>query len=234
MKGKWKRRAVVAAILVAAAAVLHPLVLGGLARVLVVNEPVGESQWICIIGRTHGPDGDRCYDAAAKLFREERGRRVLLVGCGRERLAEIGVLPSFDALGRKQLRLRGVPDGAIITAAGNGDRYRSVAETLGAWLGDHHGAQVVLLCAEFRSAVMRAAIDAAMEPSRARQVRVRALADRRFSSEDWWRHRAGFREFGIAWLMRLQQGWAGSGAVEEQPRMNADEYERAFAGKVGR
>ena len=109
MKAKWKRRAVAAAVLVAAAWLFHGPLLAGLARPLIANQPAGDFNCIGVIARTYGPDGDRCYDVAGELFREKTSRRVLLVGSRPGRLVETGVLPSFEELGRRELARRGVP-----------------------------------------------------------------------------------------------------------------------------
>ncbi len=151
----WKRRAVAAAVLAAAAWLFHGPLLGGLARPLIASQAAGNFDYIGMIAGTYGLDGDRCCDVAGELFREKTSRRVLLVGFRPGRLVETGVLPSFEELGRRELARRGVPPGAISVACGEGDSYRAVAGTLAAWLRDHPGARVLLLCSQFRSGHVR-------------------------------------------------------------------------------
>jgi hypothetical protein len=212
---------------VAAAWLFHGPLLGGLARPLIAHQPAGDFNCIGVIARTYGPDGDRCYDVAGELFREKTARRVLLVGFRPGRLVEIGVLPSFEESGRREFARRGVPPEAISVAPGDGGSYRATAGTLAAWLRNHPDASVLLFCSQFRSAHLRRALDAVLGPAQSGQVRLRPLPDRRFNETNWWMCRPGFREFGIAWLMRLQ-GWLGGGQAVQPPQESADDYERDF------
>lgn len=120
-----------------------------------------------------------------------------------------------------------MPPGAISVACGEGDSYRAVAGTLAAWLRDHPGDRVLLLCSQFRSGHVRHALDSVLDPAQSGQVRLRPLPDRRFDEINWWTCRPGFREFGIAWLMRLQ-GWLGGGQAVQPPQKSADDYEHDF------
>ena len=98
-----------AAVLAAAGWLFHGPLLAGLARPLIANQPAGDFDCIGVIARTDGPDGDRCYDVAEELFRQKTSRRVLLVGSRPGRLVEIGVLPSFHELGRREWTAAGCP-----------------------------------------------------------------------------------------------------------------------------
>ena len=59
----------------------------------------------------------------------------------------------------------------------------------------------------------------------------RKLADPRRNETNWWTYRGGFRAFGIAWLLRLQD-WFGGATAEEPRLLSAEEYERRFLQSV--
>ncbi len=228
MKAKWKRRALAAAVLAAAAWFFHAPLLTALAGLLVADQPPGEFNYICILNRALGPNGYHSYDVAGELFRQLPSRRVLLVGPSSGRLVEIGVLPSFEELGRSGLARRGVPPDAISVATGEGGAsYRAAAYTLSAWLRDHPDASPLLLCPQFHSAQMRRDLDAVLGVAEAGRVRLRALPNPHFDPSNWWHCRPGVRGFGVAWLMRLQ-GLLGGGQAAQPPQTNADQYERDF------
>ncbi|MEN6452498.1 MAG: hypothetical protein ABFC96_18570 [Thermoguttaceae bacterium] len=227
MKATWKWRVVAIVVLVGAAWLLHAPLFRAVARPLIVEQASNDFNYIGIITGVYGPDGDRCYDVATTLAGENGHCRLLLIGAGKSRLTEVGALPPFGQSEQSLLARRGVPASAIVTVSGNGDSDWSVSQTLGVWLRDHRDARVLLLCSAFHSAHLRDALDAALAPSQSARVWIRPLRDRRFNETNWWQCRAGFRQFGIAWLIRLQ-GWLGGGRVVQPEQASADHYERDF------
>lgn len=231
MKSKRNLWAIAAAILLAAAALFHHALLRGLTRPLVACQPSGDFDYVGMISRTEGPDGDRCFDAAARLLAEDPRRRLLVVGAGPVRLIEMGVLPPFEKVVRRELARRGVTVVAISVVPGDGDRYAAAAVALAAWLDAHRDARVLLLCSQFRSAHTRRALNAAISASQADRARICPLSDRRFDESNWWKCRPGWREVGIAWLIRLQ-GLLGDGQAAQPLRKTTNQYEEDFQRSV--
>jgi hypothetical protein len=227
MQRKRKWRIVALAILVAAACIFHVPLLRGLAGLLIVDQPADDYNCVCIAAWGDNPNGDRCYNAAADLFHQKSSCRVLLIAPEPNRLDEIGVMPSFAAMSRRELGARGVPHEAVSVVRGERFNDWATARTLAAWLRDHPGNSVVLLCGQFHSSQLRRALDAVIEPADAASVRVRALPSRRYDDTNWWTCRPGFRAFGGSWLLKFQ-GWLGGGDAAQTPERSADDYERDF------
>ena len=224
-KRKW-RLLLAAAILIAVWIVRAPI-LRGLAGLLIVDQPTDNFDYVCIVAWGQNGDGDRCYDVAGDLRREKPSRRILLVGQSPSRVERIGVVPSFEAISRGQLGSRGVPQDAIsLIRGGSWDDWAN-ARSLAAWLRDHPGSFVLLLCSQFHSALVRHALDAVLDPADAARVFIRALPGRLCDDTNWWTLRCGYREFGGSWLMQFQS-WLGGGDVPQSPERSADDYERDF------
>ena len=109
MKAKSKWLAAGAVAIAAAALLFHAPLLRCLAGLLIDDEPIGDYQYVGVLGSYGGPDGDRCFDVAVELCRRRPSCGVLLVESRRGRLVEMGVLPSFETLSRRELKARGLP-----------------------------------------------------------------------------------------------------------------------------
>ncbi len=211
---------------VAAAGLFHAPLLHGLAGLLIVDQPTDDYDCICISSWGYLPDGERCYDVAAELYRRRPSSRVLIVAPDPSRLEEIGVLPSFTALCRRELAARQVPQGAISVLHGEPCDDWATAAALGGWMREHPGRRVLLLSSQFHSGQMRRAVDDVLEPAAAARLCVRALRGRDCDDTNWWRCRCGYRAFAASSLLRLQpcpRGDAGNAANK-----SADRYERDF------
>jgi len=227
MTTKRKRRIVVLAVVVAAVCLFHAPLLRGLAGFLIVDQPTGDYDCVCISPWGNNPNGDRCYDVAADLYRQKPSCRILLVAPDPNRLEKIGAITSFASMSRRELFARRVPQEAVSVLRGQRWNDWATVQTLAAWMRDHPGHSVVLLCGQFHSAQLRRAADAVLEPGDAASVRVRALPNRDYDDTNWWTRRCGYRAFGGHWLLRIQ-GWLGGGAAAQMPERNADDYERSF------
>ena len=113
MTAKWKRRIVVLAVVVVAVWWFHATLLRGLAGFLIVDQPTDDVDCVCILSWGDVPDGDRCYDVAAELYRRKPSSSVLLVAPDANRLEEIGAATPFESISRRELGDRGVPAAAI-------------------------------------------------------------------------------------------------------------------------
>ena len=222
-----RKRKIVAGLFAAAvlvAALFHSLLPRGLARPLVCEQTVGGYDEIGLITSLQSPEGDRCYDVAAKLWRENPSASVLVVEPPDNRIVEAGALPSFATISRRELSKRGVPREAVVTLPRQGIDDWTTALALGNRLRDRPESAVVLLCDEFHSARLRAVIDESVGEKGASQVRIMPLSDRRFNRDDWWKTRTGARTVGMEWLVLLQHWFSDRESCP--PPADADKYER--------
>lgn len=221
---KWKIIVAIAVVGFAGAVLFHAPLLRGLADPLIVDQTTDDYDSICLLPFFQAPDGDRCYEVAADLFRKNPSAQVLVVDLPPNRIKESGALPSFETISRRELGDRGVPGDSISILRSQWIDDWATAETLAVRLRERPESSVLLLCAEFHSARVRAVLDDVLDPAEAARVWVMPLPDRRFDQTNWWTSRCGVREFGMNWLIRLQ-GWLG-GQAAHPPRKSADDYRR--------
>ncbi len=224
MMVKRKIIAAVAVVGFAGAVLFHAPLLRGLADPLIVDQTTDDYDSICILPSLQTPDGDRCYDVAASLFRKNPSAQVLIVVHPPNRIVEAGALASFETISRRELGVRGVPGDSILILRSRWIDDWAAAEALAGRLRERPESSVLLLCAEFHSARVRAVLNDVLDPAAAKRVRVMPLPDRRFDQTNWWKSRRGVRALGMNWLVRLQ-GWLG-GQAAHPPRKNADDYRR--------
>ena len=220
---KWP--AIVALIAAAVVWFFHATFLQGLAAPLIADAPDDSFQYVGIIERDNAPDGDWCFDEAARLAREKPQCHILLIESGRTRLVEIGVLPSFESLCRDELETQGVPPQDISVVHGDGYDDWSTARAIRTWLADHPNATLLVLCGRFHSAHFQHALDTTLDTGRAACVCVRGLHNRRYDETDWWKSRTGIKAFGYGWL-RYLHGWLANRNQQPPVHRNADDYER--------
>lgn len=220
---KWLLLFVV--VIIAAVWLLHAPLLRGLAGLLIVDQPTDKYDCIAMTAWGQGPDGDRCYDAAAELWRQKSACGILLLSPKLNRIEQIGATPPFEAICRRELAARGVPDESISIIHSNRYDYRATARSLAAWLSNHPGKTVLLLGEQFRTAQIRNALDAVLDPADAARVFIKAMPNREFDDANWWTRRCGFRMFGSCWLLRFQD-WLYGDRTTLMPERNADDYQR--------
>jgi hypothetical protein len=224
-KQKW--RLLLAAAVLVAVWIVHVPILRGLAGPLIVDQPTDDFDYVCLLAWGSEAEGDRCYDKAGELYRERPSRHVLLVGQSRNRVEEIGVVPSFEEIARRELGARSVPPQAISLLCGGRWNDWANARSLASWLREHPGNSVLLLCNQFHSAQVRHALDDVLDPDEVARARIRALPSREYDDTNWWKLRCGYRAFGAGWLMRFQ-GLFGGGDVPQLPERSAEDYQRDF------
>lgn len=98
---RWKRRFLATLAVLAIAWFLHPPLLFGLAGRLVVVKPAGEFDYVAVRGTEYEPNGDRCYDVAAKLCHDRSACRIVVIEPYPCRLIASDILPSFETLSRR-------------------------------------------------------------------------------------------------------------------------------------
>jgi hypothetical protein len=227
MTARRKWRIAVLAVVVAAVWLFHAPLLRGLAGLLIVDQPTDDYDCVCISSWGYYPNGDRCYDVAAELYRRKPSCRILLVAPAPNRLAQIGATPSFESMSRRELLARHVSQEAVSVVRGEPWNDWATARALAGWMSDHPGHGVLLLCGQFHSGQMRRAMDAVLEADAAASLHVRALPDRNYDDTNWWTRRCGYRAFAGSWMLRLQSRTDGCDAAKP-PEKKADDYERDF------
>jgi hypothetical protein len=195
----WTKTAVVLAI-VAGVGLGHAPLLRLLARPLTDQQPQDEAAFLCLEGDEYGVEGDPTFDEPALWYHEAPARRILLLEPCPHRVVELGVVPSFEQMARRELTRRGVRDVAIVTVEGPMRDEWENARRLGAWLDENPAAEVALLCGRFHSSQVRYALDAVLDRQSAARVRIRALADPEYNETNWWRSRRGVKGFMYGWL----------------------------------
>ncbi|MGA2066060.1 MAG: hypothetical protein ABSG86_13890 [Thermoguttaceae bacterium] len=214
-----------AAIIVLAAIVAgHALVLRMLARPLVSEQPPGAAAVLCLQGDEDGVEGDRTLDEAARWCREAPGRQVLLLEPWPRRVVELGIVPSFEQMVRRELTGRNISNAAIVTLRGKALDDWERARLLRAWLEQNPAAEVVMACGRFHSGRIRYVFDAVLGRPLATRVRIRPVADPDYDPAYWWRSRQGVKDVMFGWL-GLAYAW-GEGPQRITPsRWTAAEYQ---------
>ena len=210
-----------------ATAVAHRSILVAVASGLVVDQrPTSACTHIAVWG------GDKRFDVAADLIREDPSRKILHLGSSYSRLEEHGVLPPVVERDRQQLQSRGVPEQAIeLRGARVNNMWEMVAE-LDRWLGEHPEAAVVVLSDRFGSRRLRDQLDDVLSPEDADRVSLWALTDRRYNEGDWWHTRRGVKQFVNTSLDLVATWWYGpQHASQDLPRWDPDAYEKLLASR---
>jgi uncharacterized SAM-binding protein YcdF (DUF218 family) len=200
---------------------------------LVVEEPPSGAAylWLRPIDGQFRP-GENPYDRAAAFYGEDNSRRILIFEPRPGRLVEIGILPSFETLTRSQLENRRVPREAVTVLGGPVRDGWDEARRLGPWLQQHSGARVVLLSSRFHSRCGHYLLKSVLGAEDATRVAVVAFPDLRYDETNWWKSRAGAKEFFSAWVGLLYAWWQGE-ARPEPPVWDPDDYERELQRGVG-
>ncbi len=217
---RWRRRLVIGAVIAAAGLACY-LGRGPLLRAaagLLISEDAGESADVVL------PLGDaREFAEAARLCRSGRAAGVLLIPARPDFAQRLGVLPTDEALMRRELARAGVGDEIATTVLGQAGNDWSRFRQLGAWLADHPEMRVRLVSGRLQSARCRHILLAVL-PKEAARVRLEALARPEYDETNWWSRKEG--------LLDVCNGWMGyshillCGEDEEKPQWDPDQYEQ--------
>jgi hypothetical protein len=190
---RWRRLLIVSALL-AALVLFHRPVFRGTAGLLVVEDPPAKTDAVVVAGCS-GPFQTIPFDEVARLYHDGEVRAVVLIEDRSSRLVQAGIVPTLEAVMRRELAKRGVPESAFeVVAEGNRTGW-SGARRLGAWLEAHPEATVTVLCDEFDSRRVAYVCRQVLSPEAMARVRFRALTDSRYGVNNWWRGRQGIVQF---------------------------------------
>lgn len=191
------------------------------AGLLAVDQPSDGCDFVLV------ESGDRCYDLAAELIRENPARRILLLAVRPGRLQQFGVLPRPEEQARRTLEKLGVPASLIevIPCLAGDSEYPS--DRLGAWMVDHPEARVVVLCDRLGSRSRRLGLDSRLPPEQAARIAIHALPNARGDVHNWWHSRSGVKEFVTQALVLAYT--AGRGEEPEcRPEWDPIAYEQSL------
>lgn len=206
---------------------LHPLLLRGLAALLVVDQACPDADYVVVVR-----DGYRRHQEAARIYQEDPSRRVVLVKAYPEPIVRLGIVPSLEAIGRRELAEGGVPTQAVVEAPGRAWDEWAEGRLLGQWLADRPHARLLVLCSRFQSRHYRHVLDTMLGKEAAARVAVRGLRDRDYDETNWWTRREGVRMLMVSFL-RLGDGWCRGGQDEAYEEWNLDDYQRELCRGAG-
>jgi hypothetical protein len=199
--------------------------LGALAAPLAVEQSPGDARYMVLRGDERGPSGSHALDEAANFFRAAPTHQIVLIGRRPGRVVELGILPSFVAMSRRELASRGVPGSAMVVAGDTAMDEWDEARLLAAWLHDRPGVTVAFACSQFRSGKMRYVLDRVLSREDAARVRIFSLRAPDCDARSWWRSRSGVKEFMFSWLEMAYARWEGENRPVPQ-RLDADAYRK--------
>ena len=203
---------------VVAIIVCHRPLLRLCASGLIVDSADGHADTILIL------DGDRCFEKAAEHYARGACDHVLLLAWQPDRLTMLGVLPSWDTIGRRELLAAGMPADAIFTTGGQVRNNWDAARTLDKWLDNNPQRRVDVFCHRFHSRELSHICNREIDSSRRARVHVRALSDRRYDETDWWLSKLGVKDF-FGSVLFLGYAFARGEDPAQRVDLSPDRYE---------
>jgi hypothetical protein len=191
--------------------------LRGLAGLLIVDEPLTGTTSLVFFS------GDGRHARAAELYHDGRAGQVLLIQCHPGRLEALGLVPSGDEVDRRALRARGVPDSALTLVPGHARDDWQRVRALQAWLREHPGTHVHLLCERFGSRRLHFLCRRVLGADAAR-AHLLALPPRDHDETNWWQHKEGLLDF-LEEALALTYAWAAGERTAPWHDWDPDAYE---------
>lgn len=138
---------------------------------------------------------DRCLSLVSDRIKSKALEGVLLFSSERQRLVLLGVIPPGEELCRERLIRDGVLPDAIHFVDGKSRSDWQAARLIGAWLDEHSGKRINVLCERFSSHRWSLIFDRTITPSNRSRLAIEAVADPRFDETNWWRSRSGIKSY---------------------------------------
>jgi hypothetical protein len=148
------------------------------------------------------------------------------------RVVELGIVPSFEQMVRRELTGRGVSNAAIVTLRGKVRDDWESARLLGSWLQQNPAAEVVMLCDRFHSGRVRYVLDSELGRPLAAQVRILAVANPDYDPACWWCSRQGVKDVMYGWL-GLAYAWEQGPQRSAPLRWTAEQYQSLLTETYG-
>ncbi len=216
---RWRRlRRVCAVVCLLLLAVFHVPILQGIGSLLIVNGTPASPGAVVLMS------GDGQYTAAARAFQSNPELVILKPEFTKTRLEELGIWPDRVAEFHRELTRRGIPDEQQVVLRGPARNEWEAMELLNEWLARDNPAQIAALCDEFQTRRLQWVVSSVLQ-SRASQVGIQPLADRRYDSTNWWKSRAGIRTVILAGISLATSAFHRTQPLPP-PRWNPDDYEQ--------
>jgi hypothetical protein len=173
-------------------------------------------------------DGDRPFDAAARLYHAEK--RTILVYRGRpDRLVRMGIMQPGDETARRELLKLGVASQDLVLLVGDTDSRSGIAAVLGSWLKEHPDQTVNVLCERFTSRTWKIVLSRAAQLELAGKICIVPLKSRQYDESNWWRSKQGTLAF-LNNSIILGFHWWRSGDEADLGERTAADFRGAIAG----
>lgn len=161
-----------------------PASLGGLYRLLVVDQPTDGCDRVMIVSPSPG-----CLEFAANIV-ADRGTDQLIVPGGRLRRPErIGALEPHYLLWKRQLLAWGAPEHKVRTVATAAWTPHELFQQLDQQLADGHSGKCQVVTTATLSRYYRLVIDQALPEERAQAYVITAVAPQPADRANWYRNR---------------------------------------------
>jgi hypothetical protein len=212
-------------ILFATACFFHPWLLQGLAMLVVADNPKSAAPYLVLYNDSVAGDIYRIYDAAAKAYREDPRRRILLIEPRAYTLQRCDILPGFVALSRRELSARGVADSAMEEINGAAPDFWHAVRSLKNWLQNHPETEAVFYCFRFESRYRSYVVRQVLVPDLAGRVSFYAIPALDYDETNWWKSRNGVKDCMFAHLLLLYARFHGE-PEDYVSSWNPDEFKR--------
>ncbi len=215
--------------------VLLVLVRGPILRVLawplLSQGPAQQADFYCLHGAELGVEGFEAFDQAAAWQAELPARKILLLLPLDSRIVEIGAVPSFEQMCRKELARRRIPPSDVVTIRAASGNVWGEAHAVQDWLREHPDATVVLACSPLGSGRLRYVFDRIIGPVDAARVRLTWLPEPGTGPNAWWRSRDGVKDFMYSWL-ELIYAWVEGDDARPLP-LGTAAFQEEIRAKIG-
>lgn len=199
---RWGRRLAVLTVAIAVLYLARTPILRAAASVLVADDGLIPCTRVAVM------NGDRRYDAAARLVAADQAGGVLLVQTAPTRTQTLGLRPPTDERERRELARRGLAADRVEVIPGRARTGWDWARQLGDWMSRHPDATVLVLVDRFDSRHARLVFRQALPPETFARVRFAALPQWEYTEADWWRAKSGGLAFGFG-MLDLAYSWLG-------------------------
>jgi hypothetical protein len=207
--------------------VFRKAVLTGMASLLVVDDPIQQSDYLLVLG------GDQVAEKAAELYQQGTISQILVIEHEPNRLQRMGVLPKDGAVLVKSLLRQDIAKSSInvVPARAKGDW--DVARSLQEWLATKPtGTRVLICCGRLESRRLSWLLDQVLDREYRDAVIIHSLHNGRFDETNWWHQNDGIVNVCNSVLLLGYVGLIGEDKTawhEWEP----DDYEAALLANVG-
>lgn len=192
MKRRWRLWISLGGLALLAA--FHAPILRQVAAWLIVNDSFEHCDTLFIV------NGDRCYTVAAELFQQKKTDRIALLETPRRPLIEFQIIVPTHEIIRREIIRQGVPPDSILVASGESRHLWDMADRLKDRLTQQPQEQIAVLLDQFSTKRLHFALAHTLTSQQLTQVRIVALADRRYEVSKWWRSRLAMKDVVGAYL----------------------------------